>query len=169
MSDYLQELLPRLPEQAKVKKAENKVFFTRLGRMDGKKLDEALHDMHKKVFSYTHCLKCANCCKTTGPLLTIRDIERLSKDLNIKPRAYIDKYVIVDEDGDYVFKTKPCMYLNADNTCRVYHIRPKACREFPHTDRLNQKEILTITQKNVSVCPAVFEMVERLKTALNRT
>jgi len=45
----------------------------------------------------------------------------------------------------------------------VYEVRPKACREFPHTDRNRMHQILELTRKNVEVCPAVFDMVERIK------
>lgn len=166
MSNYLQQLLPQLDKRAKAAKAQHKTTFARLAKMDSKKLDATLHTVHEEVFACTDCLQCANCCKTTGPMLTMRDLERLAKDHNLKLGTYINQYIRVDEDGDYVFKTMPCMYLNEDNTCRVYHIRPKACREFPHTDRVNQKEILAITQKNAAICPAVFEMVERLKASL---
>lgn len=44
-------------------------------------------------------------------------------------------YLRVDEDNDKVFKSMPCPFLGEDNLCSIYDIRPKACREFPHTDR----------------------------------
>ncbi len=31
----------------------------------------------------------------------------------------------------------PCPFLGDDNYCSVYEARPKACREYPHTDRKN--------------------------------
>jgi Fe-S-cluster containining protein len=165
MPNYLPDLLANLPTLAAQKKRENQAFFKSLARMDKKKLDAQMHAVHHEVFACTDCLQCANCCKTTGPLLTKRDVEALAKDQNLKHGAYITQFLKLDDDGDYVFKNMPCMYLNEDKTCRVYHIRPKACREFPHTDRSNQKEILAITQRNTAVCPAVFEMVERIKLA----
>ena len=45
----------------------------------------------------------------------------------------------------------------------VYESRPKACREYPHTDRPRFYQILDLTLKNAEVCPAVFELIERLK------
>jgi Fe-S-cluster containining protein len=81
----------------------------------------------------------------------------------MKPGELIDKYLRVDEDKDYVVKSSPCPFLGADNYCSVYEDRPKACREYPHTDRKKMVQILDLTLKNTQVCPAVFEMVERLK------
>lgn len=163
MSNYLEETLANLPELAKLKRKENDVFFKRLKRGDKKALDKNMHQLHEDVFACTDCLQCANCCKTTGPLLTKQDIERLAKRERMKSGAFIDEFCRLDADGDYVFKTMPCRFLADDNTCLVYDIRPKACREYPHTDRNKQFQILEITRKNVDVCPAVFEITERLK------
>ena len=56
--------------------------------------------------------------------------------------------------------------LSEDNYCSIYDVRPKACRKFPHTDRIKQKQLLKITEKNVQVCPAVYDIVEKLKKQL---
>jgi len=114
-------------------------------------------------FSKTDCLQCANCCKTTGPLFTSADIERIAKHLRLKPSAFIDAYLRVDEEGDYVLKTVPCTFLGADNYCSIYKVRPKACREFPHTNRKKFHQISNLTLKNVAICPAAFHIVEAMK------
>jgi len=163
MSNYLDELLPNWPEKALARKRENQEFFKRLKRTDKKALDQKINQLHEEVFACTDCLKCANCCTTTGPLLTNKDIERLAKYERMRPAAFTEAYLRLDEDGDYVFQNMPCRYLNDDNTCSIYDIRPKACREYPHTDRAKQYQILNLTRKNAEVCPAVFEIVERLK------
>ena len=72
----------------------------------------------------------------------------------------------IDEDRFYVLKTVPCTFLGPDNYCSIYDARPKACREYPHTDRIKQSQLLKLTEKNVEVCPAVFEIVEKLKEEL---
>ncbi len=164
MSDYLDELLPDWPEKAVAKRRENLDFFKQLKRKDKKLLDKQMHQLHEEVFACTDCLKCANCCTTTGPLLTDRDIVRLAKYEGMRPADFTEAYLRLDEDGDYIFKEMPCRYLNADNTCSIYDIRPKACREYPHTDRVKQYQILNLTRKNAEVCPAVFMMVEKLKS-----
>ncbi len=166
MSNYLQETLENLPTQAKQKRKENDAFYRRLKNFDKKKLDTEVHQLHEDVFACTDCMQCANCCKTTGPLLTKQDIERLAKRERMKIGPFIDQYCKIDEDGEYVFKTMPCVFLADDNSCLVYDIRPKACREYPHTDRNKQFQILAITRKNADICPAVFEITERLKKAI---
>jgi Fe-S-cluster containining protein len=126
-------------------------------------VDNAFHDTHQEVFEEMDCLTCANCCKTTSPIFYPNDIDRVAKALQMKPGAFIEKYLRVDEDNDFVLQASPCPFLQADNACSVYEDRPKACREYPHTNRKKMVQILDLTQKNSVICPAVFEIVERLK------
>jgi len=150
-------------EQSKIKSKENKRFFNSLKKIKPKVLDKIIHPLHDEVFKYTNCLECANCCKTTGPLFTDKDISRIAKHLKIKPSKFTDIYLRVDEDRDYVLKSVPCAFLGEGNYCSIYDVRPKACREFPHTDRIKQYQLLHLTQKNVEVCPAVFNIIEKFK------
>ena len=155
--------LDRFKGIVKNKSEENKKFLQRLKKQDTRKVDGTFHEVHKSVFAETDCLTCANCCKTTSPIFYQTDIERASKFLRIKPGDFIEKYLRVDEDKDFVLKSSPCAFLGADNYCSIYEARPKACREYPHTDRKKMVQIMDLTYKNTMVCPAVLEMVERLK------
>ena len=145
---------------------ENKKFFKRLKKLKNKDLDAAIHPIHDAVFENFNCLGCANCCKTTGPLFTDKDILRIAKYFSMRPSEFTDQYLQVDEDGDYVLKIVPCIFLADNNYCSIYNVRPKACKEFPHTDRIRQSQLLKLTQKNIEVCPAVFEIIEKLKKQL---
>ena len=122
-----------------------------------------MQELHEDEFSRTDCLKCANCCKTTGPLFTDRDIERIAKYLKLKPQQFVAQYLRVDEDNDHVLQSVPCSFLDAENYCMIYDVRPKACREFPHTDRKKFQQIDGLTLKNVAICPAAFNIVEAMK------
>ena len=73
-----------------------------------------------------------------------------------------------DEDGDTVLQQVPCAFLAADNACTIYDDRPKACREFPHTDRPKQAQILELTERNAAVCPAVAHIAEKLESVYRR-
>tara|TARA_B110000116_G_C16682294_1_gene511272 strand:- start:521 stop:1021 length:501 start_codon:yes stop_codon:yes gene_type:complete len=153
-------------EQTKLKSKENQQFFKHLKKIKPKVLDKLIHPLHEEVFACTDCLECANCCTTTGPLFTDKDISRIAKYLKIKPSKFTEKYLRIDEDRDYVLQTLPCVFLGEDNYCSIYDVRPKACREFPHTDRIKQHQLLELTQKNIEVCPAVFSIIEKLKKYL---
>jgi uncharacterized protein len=146
--------------------AENKKFLTSLRKKDSRKVDEVFHAAHHEVFETVDCLSCANCCKTTSPIFYQNDIERLAKYFRVKPGEFIEKYLRIDEDKDYVLQSSPCPFLGPDNFCQVYEHRPKACREYPHTNRKKIIQIMDLTHRNTLVCPAVFEMVEKLKKIL---
>jgi uncharacterized protein len=149
--------------QSRNKEKENRKFLLGLRKKDSRKVDDIFHNIHTQVFEETDCLQCANCCKTTSPIFYQTDIERVARSLRMKPGDFIEKYLRIDEDGDYVLRSSPCPFLRDDNHCGVYANRPKACREYPHTDRKRIVQIMDLTLKNTLVCPAVFEMVERLK------
>ena len=150
-------------ERAKKKSVENKKFLQSLKKKDARAIDDVFHAVHEEVFEETDCLTCANCCKTTSPIFYQTDIERVSKSLRMKPGEFIDQYLRIDEDKDYVLKSSPCPFLDSENYCKVYDSRPKACREYPHTNRKKMVQITDLTYKNTLVCPAVLEMVERIK------
>jgi uncharacterized protein len=145
------------------KKKENSSFFRQLSGKDQGKVDEAFHLMHDQVFGEVNCLDCGNCCKSLGPRISDADIRRISQVLKIKPSELTEKYLRLDEDNDYVFRQMPCPFLDSSNYCIIYENRPRACRDYPHTDRRRMQQILPITLKNTETCPAVFEIVERLK------
>ena len=159
----MQEIINNLPKLAKDKHKENKTFFTKLKKKPPKHLDFLMQELHEAEFEQTNCLDCANCCKTTGPLFTNKDIERISKYLKLKSQQFIEKYLRIDEDNDHVLQHVPCTFLGADNYCSIYDVRPKACREFPHTDRKKFQQISKLTLKNLAICPAAFNIVEKIK------
>jgi len=164
MINYLEKLLPDFKETSRSKRKENKKFFTQLSRKEPKELNTLFHVQHEEVFAETDCLTCARCCRATGPLLTKSDIGRISKKQGMKPADFERQYLRVDEDGDWVMKSLPCPFLElATNKCTIYEYAPKACRSYPHTDHHNMKKILPLTETNIRHCPAVFEMVERMK------
>lgn len=138
-------------------------FLKRLKRQPPRDLDSVMHELHDAVFARTNCLDCANCCKTTGPLWTERDKERVAKRLRVKTADFEARYLRLDEDGDWVLQQLPCPFLGDDNACSIYEDRPKACREYPHTDRVKQAQILDLTAKNAVICPAVGEIVARME------
>lgn len=155
--------LELLKVKAKNTEANTKEFFAKLKKKKPKQLDKIVHDLHDEVFEEIDCLECANCCKSISPIVIDKDIDRLAKHLKIKPKDVIDQYLELDNEHDYVFRETPCPFLMPDNYCMVYENRPRACREYPHTDRKRFYQILNLTLKNTHYCPAVYEVSERLK------
>ena len=142
---------------------ENKAFLDKLARTKPKNLDRIIHRIHYEVFEEVDCLECGRCCSSLGPMIFESDIDRMSSAVKMKTSAFKDTYIRMDEDGDYIFKEMPCPFLGHDNYCFIYQNRPKACREYPHTDRKRFYQVALKTYYNLTTCPAVFEIVNRLK------
>jgi len=137
-------------------------LLVRLKKMNNRALDDLFHKEHQQAFRKIDCLSCANCCKTTSPIFRDVDIRRLSKRLRMSEAKFIDQYLKIDSDGDYVLTVAPCPFLGTDNYCSVYEDRPLACREYPHTDRKNMYQILPLTRRNMEVCPAVSTIMQEI-------
>ena len=152
-----------LPEKALEKKAENEKYFKRLRKKKPKKLDLLMQDLHEAEFEKMDCLTCANCCKTTSPMFTAKDIERIARFMKMKVSKFIETYLHQDEDDFMVLNETPCPFLAGDNYCLIYDVRPKACSEYPHTDRRKFIQLTHLTLKNTEICPAVYHIVEELK------
>ena len=153
-------------EQARSQRKQNKRYVQKLRAKKPKKLDDIFHELHDEAFEYTDCLSCANCCKTISPVFTYMDIERIARSLKMRPAEFVETYLYLDEDSDYVLKQAPCPFLAPDNYCLIYEDRPKACRQYPHTNRKGMHKFLNLTLKNAEVCPAVYDIFERLKEEL---
>jgi len=139
-----------------------KIYRNFLQRPDKNKVLNQLPDLHEEAFSKVDCLQCANCCKNYSPRFKTPDVKRISKHLNMRDSEFIDQYLQVDEDGDFVAKTSPCPFLGEDNFCSIYDQRPSDCHRFPYTDEdvfFKRKEL---TLKNVSFCPIAYYVLEKL-------
>ncbi len=159
--------LENLKELAQEKLAENKKYFQKLKKRTPKRLDLIVHEIHEEEFERTDCLNCGNCCKTTSPMFTYKDIERISKHLKMKVADFVSQYLEIDEDDYHVLKTSPCPFLDLnDNSCFIYDVRPKACAEYPHTNRKKFIQLTNLTIKNTEICPATYRIVEELKKKL---
>jgi uncharacterized protein len=148
------------------RKQEFRQVVQKLKTYRSKDVDAIFSRLHHKAFEKTDCTKCAGCCRTLGPRIIHTDVERIAPVLNLPVPVFKEKYLRVDEDGDMVFKSMPCPFLNENNLCAIYHVRPRACREYPHTDQRNIKSILSLCIKNTETCPAVLTIFETLVVEL---
>ncbi len=154
--------IPSLASKAKNKKRDFKLTAQKLKTLKSQQLDEMVNRLHDKAFEHINCLDCANCCKGLGPRLIRKDIDRLAAHLGFKPSVFTETYLRMDEDGDFVFQSMPCPFIMSDNYCKVYESRPRACREYPHTDQKNIRKILSVCILNTETCPAVYEIFDQL-------
>lgn len=153
-------------DEALAQRADTHKYFQRLRRKKPRKLDETVADLHEEVFAEVDCLTCANCCRTTSPVFTDQDIARIARKLRMKPTRFVESYLHLDDEQDYVLNEAPCPFLGPDYYCSIYADRPKACREYPHTNRKRFHQVLNLTLKNAEICPATHRIITRLKEAL---
>ena len=139
-----------------------KLYKQFLARVDKNKVIRELPALHEDAFEKVDCLTCANCCKNYSPRFKTPDIKRISKVLSLKESVFIETYLKIDEEGDYVLKTKPCPFLGADNYCSIYDDRPSDCRRFPYTDEDVFVKRPQLTSKNTGFCPAAYYVIEKL-------
>ena len=133
---------------------------------DKNKVLKALPPLHDAAFEKIDCLQCANCCKNYSPRFKTPDIKRISKILQMKEGVFIETYLRLDDEGDYVAKKAPCPFLGEDNYCTIYEDRPSDCVRFPYTDEDVIIKRPQLTLKNSTFCPIVYFVMEGLTEQL---
>ncbi len=142
--------------------AHQKQYKQFLQRADKNKVLKKLPDLHEEAFEKIDCLQCAACCKNYSPRFKTPDIKRISKHLKMRESDFIDTYLRIDEDGDYVVKQSPCPFLGSDNYCGIYEARPSDCERYPYTNEDVILKRANLTLKNSTFCPAVYYVLEKL-------
>ncbi len=152
----------RLDNWKQKSKEHQKQYKQFLQRADKSKVLKLLPSLHEEAFSKINCLSCAACCKQYSPRFKTPDIKRISKHLKLKESRFIEQYLKLDEEGDYVAKQAPCPFLGTDNFCSIYENRPSDCHRFPYTDEDVLLKREKLTEKNSAFCPAVYYVLEKL-------
>jgi Fe-S-cluster containining protein len=131
---------------------------------DPERIDILAAELHAEAFRRIDCTRCANCCKTMPPGVRKDDIEVIAGHLGLSREQFIETYLVVDPvEGGYQMNATPCPFLGEDDRCTIYGVRPKDCRQFPHT---NQEDFTARTYQhsaNTQTCPAVFWIVEKMR------
>jgi Fe-S-cluster containining protein len=139
-----------------------KLYKNFLQRVDKNKTLKRLPALHEEAFERINCLDCGRCCKNHSPRFKTPDIKRISKYLGMKESVFIETYLRIDSEGDYVNKKSPCQFLNEDNTCQIYEERPSDCARYPYTDEDVLIKRPALTLKNTEVCPITYFVMEHL-------
>jgi Fe-S-cluster containining protein len=154
---------PILHNWQKKSEESQKKYKRLLDRASKNTVLKQLPQLHEEAFSHINCLDCAACCKNYSPRFKTPDIKRISKYLGMKEGAFIETYLRLDTEGDYVVKRSPCPFLGEDNFCSIYEERPSDCKRFPYTDEDILFKRKTLTLKNATFCPAVYYVLEKLE------
>ena len=150
----------------KKSREKQKQFRSFLDRADKNKVLKELPRLHEEAFEKIDCLQCAACCKNYSPRFKTPDVKRISKHLGMKESVFIETFLKVDNEGDFVVKSAPCPFLGADNFCSIYENRPSDCVRFPYTDEDVIIRRRQLTLKNSTFCPITFYALDQLTTKL---
>lgn len=131
---------------------------------------QQFNEMFWRVFDETEkqidCTRCANCCKVFHAGLPEEEIQRLATLKQMKYEEFLQKNVSIEQPtGIHFLKLNPCIFLN-NNLCSIYDQRPQACRDFPRPPFENVKHNIRRVLKNYTVCPIIFNTVEKCKAQL---
>ena len=159
---YTKYSLEKLQMKAVADYKSTRKTIQQLKKLKPQKLDKLMIDLHEREFKKINCLECANCCKSISPAIFYSDIRRMAPALKMKVSDFIDEFLLEDKDGSYVMKKSPCPFLDEHHYCILYDSRPKACRDYPHTNRKRFYQILDLTARNSKICPAVFNIIQEL-------
>jgi Fe-S-cluster containining protein len=139
-----------------------KIYKNFLKKANKNAVLKQLPQLHEEAFEKIDCLECARCCKNYSPRFKTPDIKRISKHLKLKESVFIETYLKVDDEGDFVVKNTPCPFLGADNYCSIYEHRPSDCHRFPYTEEDVFIKRPALTLKNSSFCPITYFVLEKL-------
>jgi hypothetical protein len=77
-------------------------------------------------------------------------------------KEFREKY-IKEDLGEYLLNVKPCCFPKEDGECEIEACKPISCRDYPFTNKPERLFSLLSILTSASICPVVFEMLERLK------
>lgn len=140
---------------------ENWAFRAFLKATEPDDLDRVVNEWHKTLFAEMDCRSCQNCCNSMTPALTKNDVVRIARVCGVTFDDFRDKY-LKEDGGEWIVNGKSCPFLTNDG-CSIYDYRPKACREYPYTNKKETSSRLMSLVANCAVCPVVFEIFEKLK------
>lgn len=138
-------------------------ILTKIEKAPPRGLDRMAVEADKQVWEKMDCLTCGNCCRQMTPTFTPKDVKRISAHLSMTPKAFRDKWLHKDKEGDWMNVKRPCQFLNTkDNKCSIYPVRPADCAGFPHFTKKKMVDYMHVHKQNVEYCPAAAMFVEKL-------
>ncbi len=102
----------------------------------------------------SECKRCGECCSNEIPL-TLYDLHRLARLLDIPPRAVFERYIQAEVSPNsslYMIRKHPdhgCIFLNAEQQCTVHDAKPRAC-EF-YLCNLVDREMTQLASKSTEL------------------
>ena len=84
-----------------------------------------------------HCQECGACCRIKNGIVRVGDAEirRIAAFLGMSEQDFVaDETEIAPDRKGLILKSRSddaCVYLTAENRCRIHPVKPDKCRTFP--------------------------------------
>jgi Fe-S-cluster containining protein len=106
-----------------------------------KKIYEAIMDALPEKLKFNMlvpCRRCGWCCHNCNAGILSEELVGICKHLNIDQHTFREKYGTKDtkDNPNGVKLIIPCPFLDNDNNCAIYHIRPISCAMYPFSTTL---------------------------------
>lgn len=102
------------------------------------------------------CLRCGACCRIPDGICRVSDAEiaRIAAFLGLREDVFIARETEVAPDRrSLMLRNTPdgaCVWLDADNRCKIHPVKPDKCRTFPQA---------WTNADSDKVCPALGQAV----------
>lgn len=156
-------IIKAIEKKATKESKANKKLFDRFKTNKPKGLDKAFKQANKEVFAKIDCLDCSNCCRVAKPVFNLKDARMLATHFEMTTDDFIKKYLKPDPIYEFFTKKDVCPFIGQDNKCSVYEYRPSGCRTYPPAKLRLSPEQLEVIHASIGICPAVSQMVEKIK------
>jgi Fe-S-cluster containining protein len=154
--------LQQIERLSRINEKQNLRFRSYLKAQYSVKIDRLVHELYAYFAKTIDCTKCGNCCTKLRPVMMESDIDVLTRLLGLSRENFRKKYIMIDNEGDMLFKHLPCRFLE-DKKCSIYDSRPNDCHSYPHLYKTEITSRLYGILENYAICPIVFNVVEEMK------
>ena len=91
------------------------------------------------------CTACGNCCRNHGAYthvyLAPKDVSAIARHLKLRPKVFLERYCKAEDGWVLLRMDQPaCAFLQPDNKCAIYPVRPKQCATWPFWKENLEKE-----------------------------
>ena len=112
-----------------------------------------------------NCTGCGDCCRGGGNVYfsddELQDLKEYLKLNDEKWKLLKNQLIRFKKNGLNVHSSpKACIFINAENKCRIYPVRPLQCRSYPYWPSVfeSRKELVLHMKK----CPGFKEESEKI-------
>jgi uncharacterized protein len=133
--------------------------------LSDRRLNTVVQETTAQVWEHIDCRTCANCCRTRQPVFRRAEVQQIAAYLGVTVEHLRVHHLRSDAaSGKYITQNLPCPFLDG-NLCSIYEVRPAVCADYPHLQK-NFRSRLWQVLDNATVCPIVYNVLERVKKSL---